>query len=80
MGIGWNFQRQALANRHTIGFEFLDLVRIVGQQANRLNAQGPPHLGPKLVFPGSSRLAQGEVGFQSIQPCLLQVVGLEFVD
>src|SRR5699024_1288902 len=60
--------------------ELVDLVRIVGEQANGSDPQIPQNLRSDVVFPLIRGKAQSHIGLQGVHTLFLELIGAELVD
>ena len=72
--------RHALHDLDAAGCQRGDLVRVVGQQPDSLDAEGAQHGGGDVEIPLVGLPAQRPVGVHRVQPAILQRIGAQLVD
>ena len=70
----------ALDHADAAALELRDLVRIVREQAQGAQAERFQRLGREFVVAGIGGKSQAAVGLNSIEPAVLQLVGLQFIE
>ena len=78
--VGWMAEGDALGHVDAEVLQALRLVRVVGHQPHRLDAEVAQHLGRGAVVAGVGGQAEVEVGVDGVAAAVLQLVGLQLGD
>ena len=65
--VGWHLDRHALEDLQAKGFELINLVGIVCEQAHALDAEGAQDLRTDIIFACVSGKTEGDVRVHGVQ-------------
>src|SRR5260221_10107795 len=77
--VGRNFQRQPLGYREAVSLDADELARIITQKPHRPNPQLAQNLNADAVIPLIGLESEPFVGFDRVEPLVLQLVGANLV-
>src|SRR5712692_11911709 len=78
--IRWHHDRDALSHLDSVKLQILQLVRIVRQKFDRSYMKRHQHVGCNVVVSLVRPEAQLLVRLNSVETCILQLVGFDLVD
>src|SRR5437773_5151608 len=78
--VWWHYDRYSLGNFDSVKLKILQLVRIVRQKLDRSHMERHQHVGGDIVVSLVRLEAQLLVRLNSVETCILQLVGLDLVD
>src|SRR2546427_10900588 len=78
--IWWHYNRYPLGHFDSVKLQILQLVRIVRQKLDRFHVKRHQHVGCDVVVSFVRPEAQLLVRLNSVETCILQLVGFDLVD
>lgn len=77
--VGWNDQRDASVDGHTVPGQVLDLPRVVGDQPDGSYFQRKQHVRSHGIVAFIVAKAQGKIGFHSVIAMILQSIRTDLI-